>query len=192
MSEDFDVRRQWRIKFFTGRSVIMDIELVFWQEVWIYRLNNLIMDLSLTNTYIFSSQDINWWTGVMWITCGLLWCFYQPFELSFRRHPFTVEQCFPTLFLEAHQQCSFWMSPLYDQYISGPGVSTNELMSWFRCVWLGKVEKYVVLVCLQEQGWETLSCCRGSMQIKWCNAEFFQICSHEETNSLTFYFDSPL
>ncbi len=35
-------------------------------------------------------------------------------------------QCFPTLFLEAHQQCTFWMSPLSDQYISGPGVSTNE------------------------------------------------------------------
>ncbi len=36
-------------------------------------------------------QDINWWTGVMWITCGLLWCFYQLFGLSFWRHPFTAE-----------------------------------------------------------------------------------------------------
>ncbi|KAL0147776.1 hypothetical protein M9458_056919 [Cirrhinus mrigala] len=31
-----------------------------------------------------------------------------------------LEQCFPTLFLEAHQQCTFWMSPLSDQYISVP------------------------------------------------------------------------
>ncbi len=31
------------------------------------------------------------WTGVMWITCRLLWCFYQLFGLSFWRHPFTAE-----------------------------------------------------------------------------------------------------
>ncbi len=27
----------------------------------------------------------------MWVTCGLLWCFYQLFGLSFWRHPFTAE-----------------------------------------------------------------------------------------------------
>ncbi len=27
----------------------------------------------------------------MWITCELLWCFYQLFGLSFWRHPFTAE-----------------------------------------------------------------------------------------------------
>ncbi len=48
------------------------------------------------------SQDVNWWTGV----CGLLWCFYQLFGLSFWRHPFTAEDplvrtscyIFPNLF----------------------------------------------------------------------------------------------
>ncbi len=25
---------------------------------------------------LLSCQDVNWWTGVVWITCGLLWCFY--------------------------------------------------------------------------------------------------------------------
>ncbi len=45
-----------------------------------------MMDLKL-----FTSQDVNWWTGVVWITCGLLWCFYQLFGLSFWRHPFTAE-----------------------------------------------------------------------------------------------------
>ncbi len=39
----------------------------------------------------FALQDINWWTGVVWITCGLLWCFYQLFGLSYWRHPFTAE-----------------------------------------------------------------------------------------------------
>ncbi len=38
-----------------------------------------------------SSPDVNWWTGVVWIICGLLWCFYQLFGLSFWRHPFTAE-----------------------------------------------------------------------------------------------------
>ncbi len=55
------------------------------------KLNALMMDLFLTNTQTFTSQGINWWTGVLWITCGLLWCFYQLFGLSFWRHPFTAE-----------------------------------------------------------------------------------------------------
>ncbi len=40
------------------------------------------MDLFLINAQLSSSQDIAWWTGVVWITCGLLWCFYQLFGLS--------------------------------------------------------------------------------------------------------------
>ncbi len=32
-----------------------------------------------------------WIDGLNWITCGLLWCFYQPFGLSIWRHPFTAE-----------------------------------------------------------------------------------------------------
>ncbi len=39
---------------------------------------------------IVTSEDVNWCTGVVWITCGLLWCFYQLFGLSFWRHPFTA------------------------------------------------------------------------------------------------------
>ncbi len=52
--------------------------------------NVLMMDLFLTNTQLLTSQDNNWWTGVVWITCGLLWCFYQCLD-SFWRHPFTAE-----------------------------------------------------------------------------------------------------
>ncbi len=50
-----------------------------------------MMDLFLTNTELLTQQNINWCTGVVWITCGLLWCFYQLFGLSFWRHPFTAE-----------------------------------------------------------------------------------------------------
>ncbi len=39
----------------------------------------------------FCLLNYNWWTGVVRITCGLLWCFYQLFGLSFWRHPFTAE-----------------------------------------------------------------------------------------------------
>ncbi len=49
------------------------------------------MHLFLTVTQLLASQDVNWWTGVVLITCGLLWCFYQLFGLSFWRHPFTAE-----------------------------------------------------------------------------------------------------
>ncbi len=48
-----------------------------------------MMDLFLTNMQLFTSQDFNWWTGAVWITCGLLWCFYHLFGLSFWRHPLT-------------------------------------------------------------------------------------------------------
>ncbi len=41
----------------------------------------LIMDLFLTNTKLFTSQDINCWTGEVWITCRLFPCFYQLFWL---------------------------------------------------------------------------------------------------------------
>ncbi len=49
------------------------------------------MDLFLANMQLLALKYINWWTGVVWITCGLLWCFYQLFGLSFWRHPFTAE-----------------------------------------------------------------------------------------------------
>ncbi len=50
-----------------------------------------MIDLFLTNMQLFTIQDINWWTGVVWITCKLLCCFYQLFGLSFWWHPFTAE-----------------------------------------------------------------------------------------------------
>ncbi len=58
----------------------------FSQKQWFEVKNILMMDL-----FLLSSQDVNWWTGVVWIIYGLLWCFYQLFGLSFWRHPFTAE-----------------------------------------------------------------------------------------------------
>lgn len=47
--------------------------------------------------------------------------------------------------------------PLSDPDISGLGVFTDELMLIFNYkVWLGRVWKCSVLLCRQEQGWETL------------------------------------
>ncbi len=63
----------------------------------------------------WSSQDVNWWTGLVWITCGLLWCFYQLFGLSFWWHPFTsigekVMECYisPNLMKKTNSSIS-WM-----------------------------------------------------------------------------------
>ncbi len=57
--------------------------------LWTHILVKNILMLDLFQ--LLSSPDVNWWTGVVWITCGLLWCFYQLFGLSFWRHPFTAE-----------------------------------------------------------------------------------------------------
>ncbi len=40
-----------------------------------------MMDLFYFLQVHFTSQD-NWQTGVMLITCGLLWCFYRLFGLT--------------------------------------------------------------------------------------------------------------
>ncbi len=46
-----------------------------------------MLNLFLTNTQLIASEDITWWTGVVWIIV----MFYQLFGLSFWRHPFTAE-----------------------------------------------------------------------------------------------------
>lgn len=42
------------------------------------------------------------------------------------RTPLSLSKCFPTLFLEAHQQVTFWISPISDPSVL---VSTNMLIS---------------------------------------------------------------
>lgn len=44
--------------------------------------NSLKIDLFLTNTQRFTSQNMNWWTEIMWIISGLLWRFFKLFGLQ--------------------------------------------------------------------------------------------------------------
>ncbi len=46
-----------------------------------------MMDLYLSNTQLFTAQDVYWGTEVMWIIMML----YQLFGPLFWRHPFTAE-----------------------------------------------------------------------------------------------------
>ncbi len=72
----------------------------YWLWSHILVTNVLTMDLF----QLLSSPDVNWWTGVVWITCGLLWCFYQLFGVSFWRHPFTAEHPFLRHFSKSDEE----------------------------------------------------------------------------------------
>ncbi len=85
----------------------------------------MMMDLFLTNTQLLASQDINWWTGVLWITCGLLWCFYQMFGLSFWRHPFTAEDSL----------VSKWWNATFLQICSHEEINSSTFTSWMAWGW---------------------------------------------------------
>ncbi len=100
---------------------------VLWTSI-LARSENLklkrLNDEFLKNMQLFTSQDVNWWTGVMWTTCGLLWCFYQLFGLSFWRHPFTAED----------QLVSKWCNAKFLQICSDE--ETNSSTSWMAWRWV--------------------------------------------------------
>ncbi len=76
--------------FFSGESILwIENMYLIWKQHFEVK-NILRIVLFNTNRQLFTSQDINWWTGVVWITyyCDV---FNQLFELSFWRHPFTAE-----------------------------------------------------------------------------------------------------
>ncbi len=81
----FDGRDNRRWTFSLEEVLLWIMYSYFSWKQWL-EFKNILMDLFLTNR-----QDVNWWTEVVWITCGLLWCFYQLFGLSFWRHPFTTK-----------------------------------------------------------------------------------------------------
>ncbi len=74
---------------FSPEDVLLLIMELYFGQKWPFNVRS--MDLFLRNPQLLTWQDVNWWTGVVWITCGLLWWFYQLFGLSFWRHPFTAE-----------------------------------------------------------------------------------------------------
>ncbi len=98
------------------------------------------MDLFLTNMQLFTSQDLNWWTGVVWITCGLLWCFYQMFGLSFWRHPLTSKWCNAIIF-QIHS---------YEE--------TNSSTSWIAYGWI-HFQQIVIL------GWTVPLKCQNAFEM---------------------------
>ncbi len=70
---------------FPSDSVIMNYGLVFWFDP----KNILMINVFIINTAFHFTRHVNWCTGVVCITCRLLWCVYQLF--GFWRHPFTAE-----------------------------------------------------------------------------------------------------
>ncbi len=121
MLVDFDViGQQQGMDFFNERSIIMDSYFSYY---------TVLMDL--LETQLFDSQDINWLTGVVRMTCGLLWCFYQLFGLSFWRHPFTAEDPLVSKWCNATflQICSDEETLIY--ILDGLRVSIFQLIFFF-------------------------------------------------------------
>ncbi len=82
----------------------------------------------------FCLHNVNWWTGVVWITCGLLWCFYHLFGLSFWRHPFTAE----------HPLLSKWCNDTFLQIYIMDGLRVNIFSANFH-FWVNYSFKYLPL-----------------------------------------------
>ncbi len=54
---------------FSLEKAILRIEDYYFSHKWQFEVKSvLMMDLLLTNMQLYTSQDINWWTGVVWIT----------------------------------------------------------------------------------------------------------------------------
>ncbi len=87
------------------------------------------MDLFLRNKQLFTSQDVNWWTGVMWIIVVFL---------SFWRHPFTAEDPFMNMWLNATflQICSS-----EETNSSTPWMAEGEYI-FSKCLFLGELFLY--------------------------------------------------
>ncbi len=128
--------------FFSVEKAIQIYDSYFTQKQRLEVKNVVMMDLFLTNTQLFTAHNINWWTGVVWITCGLLWCFYQLFGFSFWRHPFTADD--PLV--------SKWCNATFLQICSNE--ETNSSTSWMAWGWL-IVRKFSLLgkLFLQGHGW---------------------------------------
>ncbi len=77
-------------------------------------------------------QYFNWWTGVVWITCGVfLWRFYQLFGLSFWWHPFTLEDSLVCKWCKAK---FLWICSDED---------TNLSISWMAWRWVNVQQMFI-------------------------------------------------
>ncbi len=69
---------KWNLLRVSVRQVLSGFHTQCSWLLWIFKNDGFFF---LTNM-----QDVNWWTGV------ILSCFYEPFGLSFWRHPFTAKE----------------------------------------------------------------------------------------------------
>ncbi len=107
---------RWTVDEFVSLSEHYYIKDILWMEDSYFGQNYGLMlkhhGLVSYKTYSKPSQNINWWTGVVWIICGLLWCFYHLFGLSFWRHPFTAEDPLMSKWCNATFLQNWWRNKL--------------------------------------------------------------------------------
>ncbi len=137
--------------------------LFHWRKCY-YGLWTHILVKMLDLLQLLSSQDINWWTGVVWITCGLLWCFYQLFGLSFWRHPFTTEHPLLSKWCNAIFLQIWWRNKLiyildFHFWLNYSFKCTFDIF-WFYTAHLGNAYSMHDKFCRKSSMLYALSCCR--------------------------------
>ncbi len=70
------------ITFSLEKAILWIEDSYFSRKQWFKFTDILMMDFVSYNTTSFTSADINWWIGVVWTTCGVLWWFYNIFYYS--------------------------------------------------------------------------------------------------------------
>ncbi len=108
--------------FFTGGSVIIYWGFIFWpvsDDLKLKPLNNNGF-VSYKQTAFCLIDGLEW--------CGLLWCFFQLFGLSFWRHPFTAEDPLVSKWFNATFIQIWWRNKLI--YFSN-GLTVNILFDIF-------------------------------------------------------------
>ncbi len=67
--------------FFTLEEAILCLEDSYFTQTQQFEVKNiLIMNLFITNMQLFSSQDVNWWAGVMWIIVIFFSCLNSHYD----------------------------------------------------------------------------------------------------------------
>ncbi len=105
-----------------------------------------MMDFFITTMQLLDSQDVNWWTVVVWISCGLLGCFYQLSGLTFWWHPFTAEDPLVRKWWNAK------FLYIYDEETNSPTIWWPE-DDYIFCSFLFWVNYLFKRVCKTKIGW---------------------------------------
>ncbi len=101
--------------------------------------------ICLLQTYIFfTSQDVHWWTGIVWITSGILMFFISCLD-SFWRHPFTAEDSLEEI-CQIADVCQFMYIKSGDTCLFFCDFTKMKAIDWSICL--------SVLLCTR-----TLCCC---------------------------------